>query len=207
MYMLLTNHKKPDYYTASNIKIKRFISKFFMIIDLIILLILTIFLFDQNAKYNDKEYLIKVLLSGESYSSFDLIKKEMRDVILLTIAFIIMLLPAAISRGKKIYYIHVANKYSKIFSKYKAPFVNATEVIPNNSNIDKMVKAVNGSIRKHYMRNCTIEKRDGILKVALAKKIVKDQCVFCGASIVGAVNEHYRCNYCNNLIMGVVRKK
>ena len=206
-YSVSQSGQKPSYYTASNLKIKRFISKFLMAIDLIILLILTIYLFDQNAKYNDKEYLIKVLLSGESYSSFDLIKKEMRDVILLAIAFIIMLLPAVISRGKKIYYIFVANKYSKIFSKYKAPFVNAAEVTPNNSSSEKMVKEVSGSIRKRYLRNCTIEKRDGVLKVALAKKIVKDQCVFCGASIVGAVNEHYRCNYCNNLIMGVVRKK
>ncbi len=206
-YSISQSEQKPSYYTASNLKIKRFISKFLMAIDVIILLILTIYLFDQNAKYNDKEYLIKVLLSGESYSSFDLIKKEMRDVILMAIAFIIMLLPAVISRGKKIYYIFVANKYSKIFSRYMTPFINAAEVTPNNSSADKMVKAVSGSIRKRYLKNCTIEKHDGVLKVALAKKIVKDQCVFCGASIVGAVDEHYRCNYCNNLIMGVVRKK
>ena len=78
---------------------------FLMVTELMVLLIFTIYLFDQNSKYNDKEYLIKVLLSGESYSSFDLIKKEMRDIILMAIAFIIMLLPAVISRGKKIYYI------------------------------------------------------------------------------------------------------
>jgi DNA-directed RNA polymerase subunit RPC12/RpoP len=42
--------------------------------------------------------------------------------------------------------------------------------------------------------------------VALAKQIVKDRCINCGAPIVGAVDEHYKCNYCRNMIMGVIKK-
>ena len=58
-----------------------------------------------------------------------------------------------------------------------------------------------------YLRNCCLEMHDEHLKVALAKKIVKDQCPSCGASIVGAADENYVCKYCGNKIMDVVVKK
>jgi len=69
------------------------------------------------------------------------------------------------------------------------------------------IKSVKGAICRHYILNCSFEKHGDVLKVALVKKIVKDECPSCGASIVGAVGENYKCRYCGNIIMDVIRKK
>lgn len=69
------------------------------------------------------------------------------------------------------------------------------------------MKSIRGALRRRYLINCTLEKHEGVLKVALAKQIVKDTCPFCAGAITGAVDENYRCRYCGNIIMGVICKK
>ncbi len=112
----------------------------------------------------------------------------------------------AFNRCKKIKYISVADDCSQYFAGCKTPFVNA-ENLPVAQNKKKGLQSVRGALRLRYLLNCTLEKHDGVLKVALAKKIVKDQCPSCGGAIVGAVDEHYKCRYCGNVILGVVDKK
>ena len=58
-----------------------------------------------------------------------------------------------------------------------------------------------------YLRGCSPEKHGGVLRISLAKQIVKDRCPGCGAPIVGAVTENYACRYCGRIITGVIRKK
>ena len=48
---------------------------------------------------------------------------------------------------------------------------------------------------------------DGQLVVALAKMVVKDRCLSCGAPLTGVTDENSRCSYCGNLIMGVLEKR
>lgn len=143
----------------------------------------------------------RVLTGSRFYS----IGKIMDNIIwgaVLGLAFV----PVAFNRCKKIKYISVADDCSQLFAGYKTPFVNA-ENLPVTQNKKRGLKAVRGALRQRYLQNCTLEKHDGVLKVALAKKIVKDQCPSCGGAIVGAVDEHYKCRYCGNVIMGVIHKK
>lgn len=160
------------------------------------------------ADYSNQEYLTEVLLSGKShYSSFALIKAEIMDNIIWGGVLALAFIPVVINRYKKIKYVS-ADDCSQYFSRCKTPFVNAQNlpVAQNNSNKEEGLKLVRGALRQRYLLNCTFEKHDGELKVALARKIVKDQCPSCGGAIVGAVDEYYRCRYCGNVIMGVVRK-
>lgn len=170
----------------------------------------TIICLGNIADYNNEEYLKKVLLSGESpYSSFKLIKAEIMDLIIGGAVIALAFVPVTVSRCKKIKYVFAADECSQYFSKCKTPFVSvgSLPVIKNNSNKKRGLKWVRGALRQRYLLNCTFEKHGGMLKVALARKIVKDQCPFCGGPIVGAVDEHYQCRYCDNVIMGVVQKK
>lgn len=202
------SRQKPSQYTAPNLGRKRISSIFLLSVQLVLIFMFTALMLDNIAKHNDMDYLRKVLLSGESYSSFDLIKKEMRDVILMAAAFIVALIPAVINKIRKLYYISKAKKYSRLFAIYKTPFVKVYDMPDGKNQLgqDKMMKAVRGALRRRYLINCTIEKHEGALMVALAKQIVKDRCINCGAPIVGAVDEHYKCNYCRNMIMGVIKK-
>ena len=70
----------------------------------------------------------------------------------------------------------------------------------------KGLRRVRNSIRMGYLEHCTLEMHEEKLKVALAKKIVKDTCPSCAAPITGAVDEDYVCKFCGNRIMGVIEK-
>jgi hypothetical protein len=107
----------------------------------------------------------------------------MRDVILMAAAFIVALIPAVINKIRKLYYISKVKKYSRLFAIYKTPFVKVYDMPDGKNQLgqDKMMKAVRGALRRRYLINC-------------------------GAPIVGAVDEHYKCNYCRNMIMGVIKK-
>lgn len=201
--------KKPGFYTSKNLTVRKVLFPIFLILGLSIVCILTMMCLDYISKYNDKDYLTEVLLSGKSYSSFELIKREIMDMIIWDIVFIIAFIPLIFSIIKKMICVYTADDCSCYFSRCKTPFVDI-EKLPirkNKSSNKRKVKSVNSALRHRYLINCTFEKHDGNLKLALAKKVVKDQCPSCGAPIVGAVDEHYKCKYCDNIIMGVVSKK
>lgn len=202
--------KKPEFYSVKGIIMKKCLFLLYLSLGLSAIIIGTIYCLDNAAHYNNKEYLTKVLLSGESpYSSFALIKADIMDSIIFGVVFILAFIPVVINRCKKIKYVFVADDCSHYFSHCETPFVDVENlpVLRIKSNRKRELKSVRGALRQHYLLNCTLEKHDDVLKVALAKKIVKDQCPSCGGAIVGAVDEHYQCRYCGNVIMGVVHKK
>ena len=201
--------KKPGFYTSKNLTARKVLFPIFLVLGLSVVCILTMMCLDYISKYNDKDYLTEVLLSGKSYSSFELIKREIMDMIIWDIVFIIAFIPLIFSIIKKMICVYTADDCSCYFSRYKTPFVDI-EKLPirkKKSSEKRKVKSVNSALRHRYLINCTFEKHDGNLKLALAKKVVKDQCPSCGAPIVGAVDEHYKCRYCDNIIMGVISKK
>ena len=102
-----------------------------------------------------------------------------------------------------------AGFYSNCFSRLQTPLTGVGYLPGYGIMTDgkHKLKKLRNAIRRGYLIHCTLEMHDGEPKIALAKRIVKDQCPYCGASIVGAVDENYVCQYCKNLIMGVVVKR
>ena len=199
--------KNPEFYSLKNIAMKKRLFFLYLCLGLFAIAIGAIICLGNIVDYNNQEYLRKVLLSGESpYSSYALIKAEIMDNIICGAVLALAFVPVAFNRCKKIKYISVADDCSQYFAGCKTPFVNA-EKLPVTQNRKRRLQSVRGALRLRYLLNCTLEKHDGVLKVALAKKIIKDQCPSCGGAIVGAVDEHYKCRYCGNVIMEVIHKK
>ena len=117
--------------------------------------------------------------------------------------------PVCINRFKNIKYLNVTYDCSRYFARCKKAIVPIEwlPVVKKENNKLLGLKSVRASMRRRYLKNCTFEVHDEQLKMALAKKIVKDKCPSCYGAITGAVNENYRCRYCNSLIMDVVVKK
>lgn len=202
--------QNPEFYSVKHIAVKKILFPFYLGLWLIPIIIGTIYCLDNLSHYYDQEYLKKVLLSGESpYSSFALIKADIMDSIIWGVVMVLAFVPVVVNRCKKIKYIYVADACSRYFARCKKPFVNAKILPVSDRRIadQRGLKWIRGTLRRRYLLNCTFEKHNGVLKMALAKKIVKDQCPSCGGAIVGAVDEHYQCRYCDNVIMGVVNKK
>jgi hypothetical protein len=201
--------KRPEFYSAKNLESKRILFILYLAIGLGVLFLAMVGLFQNISNYNDKEYLSELLLSGKSYASFDLLKKEIIEDIIWIVALMLSLLPVTYHRIKKIKYVHTADSCAKYFAKSKKPFVDAAGLpaVTDDKNKKNAMKAVREALRRRYLLNCTLEMHDGVLQVALAKKIVKDKCPSCNGPIVGAVDENYRCKYCNNVIMSVVQKQ
>ncbi len=200
--------KKPSFYSSKNIDTKKILFMLYLILGLLIMTISAIACMDNIAHYNDKDYLTEVLLSGKSYSSFKLIKHEIMDTIIWFSAIFLAFIPVVFNRFRKIKFLRTADDCSVYFSRCNTPFVSI-EKLPSakkTANKKSIIKSVRGAIRRRYLVNCTFEMHDETLKVVLAKKIVRDKCPSCGAAIVGAVDENYKCKYCDSVIMNVICK-
>lgn len=199
--------KNPTFYSVKRLTVKMGLFALCLGLGVSVIFIATIYCLDNVTKYNDKEYLTKFLLSGKShYSSFALIKAEILDEILFGATLILALLPVVLHRLKKIKYLRTADNCSQYFARCEKPFIDAASLPLLTANPVRNLKSVRGALRQRYLLNCTLEKHDEVLKIALARKIVKDKCPTCAGSITGAVDENYRCRYCDNVIMGVIRK-
>lgn len=196
---------RPQFYTRKNLTGTKALSVCWLYLGLLVVCIAAIVCLGNIADYNNQEHLTEVLFSGKSYSSYELIKADIMDAIILSLILVVALLPVVINRGKKLTYINTADCCSEFFAKCTTPFIRASK-LPAFRAKNRM-HAVRGALRKRYLVNCTLEKHNGVLCVALAKRIVKDQCPYCSAPITGAVDENYQCEYCGNTIMGVIRKK
>lgn len=202
--------KKPEYYSAKNIKAKKAVFLSLLCLGLSVITIIIFFCLSNLAHYNDQEYLKKVLLSPDNHLySYKLIKADILDSIVWGVILFLALAPLTYNRYKKTKYILAAETYAEYFSKCKVPFIKANDLpaAGRSSSEKRKIKSVRRALRRGYLLNCTLEMHNSELKIALAKKIVKDECPSCGASIVGAVDENYKCQYCGNLIMGVISKK
>ena len=200
--------ENPGFYTIRNLVMKKTLFLLYLVLGISIAFIAIIYCLDNLSNYHNKEYLTELLLSGKSpYSSFELIKSEIMDNILFGSVFALAFIPVIVHRGKKIRYLYAADNYSQYFAQCKTPFMDIGDLPVLAMNPVLNLKSVRGALRLRYLLNCTLEKHEDTLKVALARKIVKDKCPSCGGAIVGAVDEHYQCQYCGNIIMGVIRKK
>lgn len=200
------DRRNPEFYSSKNLKLKKALIICGLCLGLIIFFIALIACTEQISNYNDKKYLTDVLLSGKSYSSYKLIKSEILENIIWLIVLILAMFPLICAMGLRLKDIFTTETCSIFFSDCKTPFVELTG-LPVLKNKKHRIKSVKGAICRHYLLNCSFEKHDDVLKIALARKIVKDQCPSCGAPIVGAVDENYKCKYCGNIIMNVIRKK
>lgn len=200
--------KNPAFYATRNLAEKRMLFPFYLGLGLFVIIIAVIYCLDNFSHYHDQEYLKDLLLSGKSpYSSFARIKADIIDSIIGGVMLALALIPVVLYRIKKIRYINTADKCAQYFALYKKPFIDARNLPILTVKSIKNLKSVRGALRLRYLVNCTLEKHEDTLKVALARRIVKDQCPSCGGAIVGAVDEHYQCRYCGNVIMDVIRKK
>ena len=215
-----TNRKpdNPDYYKAPSLNVKRIayaigfgIALFFVFIFLIVFL-------NFVSNYNNDEYLRKTLLSGRSYSSFELIKASMMNVIIFSAFGLVAVGSALVFTFVRMLSIENAQRYAHRFAQIPTPFISISEwaqISRANSPLGQssgitpewVYKKIVKSIKEGYLRGCSPENHGGVLRIALAKQIVKDRCPGCGAPIVGAVTENYACRYCGRIITGVIRKQ
>ncbi|MBQ4363001.1 MAG: hypothetical protein II782_03245 [Oscillospiraceae bacterium] len=201
--------KKADYYTASGLMTRKVVFVILLILSLLLILILAAYSLDYISKYNDKEYLRSIILDPEQHmQSYELIHYHIIDTVITNVIIIAGLIPVVINRIGRITCVIMADLCSNVFAGYRIPYVKAS-ALPDQlaRTAKKRLGIVRQSIKKGYLRNCTFERHNGTLEVALAKKIVKDQCPSCGASITGVVYKDHICDYCGRKIMDVVVKK
>ena len=208
----------PSYYEAPRLNVKRIQYAVWFGVALFFVLIFLILFMNFVSNYNNEEYLRETLLSGRSYSSFELIRASMMNVIIFSASALVSVGSALVFTFVRMLSIETAQRYAKSFAKAAKPYITLyelTQISKANSPLglrssltpDILYHRIVKSIKEGYLRGCALEKRDGTLRIVLAKQIVKDRCPGCGAPIVGAVSENYSCRYCGRLIMGVIRKR
>ena len=170
------------------------------------------------SNYNNEEYLRETLLSGRSYSSFELIRASMMNVIIFSAFGLVSVGSALVFTFVRMLSIENAQRYARRFAQIPTPFISISELaqisranspLGQSSGItpEWVYKKIVKSIKEGYLRGCSPEKHGGMLRISLAKQIVKDRCPGCGAPIVGAVTENYSCRYCGRIITGVIHKQ
>jgi hypothetical protein len=198
----------PSYYEGRGLNGK----KLWLVIGLsaaaIFVAIFTMMLIDQLVHYNDPEYLKQELFADNHRSTYELIHKHMREMIILA-SFSIVAIGAAIPvLLSRLVLVEKARRFARFFSRVSTPYVAVSALSKTGSgDPDRELRGVVKAIREGCLRGCSPEKHGGPLRIGLAKQIVKDRCPSCAAPITGAVDEGYTCKYCGNLIMGVIRKQ
>lgn len=197
----------PEYYRSGGMTAKAVLYLLLVVLGTSVIAILTMFTISQIANYFDEEYQRKILLDPSKHlQSYELIKKDIMDVIVFAVTIIVVLLPVVVMRWKKTLALFAARGWSSYFSSVRTPFIpenRLPQVTAGKASLTRMRRA----IRNRYLKNCTLEVHGGELMVALAKKTVKDRCLSCGAPLVGVTDENSKCSYCGNLIMGVLEKR
>ena len=168
---------------------------------------MVMFTASQISHYFDKDYQRKILLDPSKHlPSYELIKKDIMDMIVFGTAIVAVLTPLVVMRWRKTLALFAAHHWSAYFATVRTPFIpenKLPQITAGRSKLSRMRRA----IRSRYLKNCTLEVHGGELMVALAKRTVKDQCLSCGAPLTGVADENSRCSYCGNLIMGVLEKR
>ncbi|MBQ8860328.1 MAG: hypothetical protein IJ015_03200 [Ruminococcus sp.] len=197
-------------YVKANLEVRKVIYILMMVLSVILMGINLLYTYSCITRYNDEDYLLEVLFTpGNHLNSFELIKADLMDSMIFGIFIVIGLIPVFVIAVNKLWRCFTASLCSSYLAKVKGPFVKISSLPQLNiclSDKSKM-KLVKAAICNGYLTNCTFEKHNDEVVVALSKKVVKDKCPSCGAPITGAVDENYQCRYCGNLIMNVVIKK
>ena len=210
-----TNRKpnNPAYYEGSPLQAKRIGYAVGFGIELFFFLIFLIVFLTMVNNYNNEPYFRDML--GRGITSYSLFQSELLNAIILfafALAAIVLTAPITVVR---MITIESAQRYARDFAQFPKPFLTLQDLdrIQKAKNPDSGVtpeaqyKHIVGAVKEGYLRGCSPEKHGGVLRMALAKQIVKDCCPGCGAPIVGAVTESYCCRYCGRWITGVIRKK
>ena len=203
----------PAYYEGSPLQPKRIGYAVGFGIELFFFLIFLIVFLTMVNNYNNEPYFRDMFSS--SMTSFSLFQSGLLNAIIFfafALAAIVLTVPITFSRMSNIEH---SQNLARDFAQWLKPFISLQEfdrmqrekysysTIPPEKRYKNIVEA----IKEGYLRGCTPEMHGGVLRIALAKQIVKDRCPGCGAPIVGAVTENYSCRYCGRVITGVIRKQ
>lgn len=205
--------KRPVFYTSKNLNARKAGVIILFALSAVIALVALMMTLSEIPHYFNEEYQREILFSPENHLySYELIKADILEGIVFGITLFLIFTPLAFRGIRQSISANAAAIYAKFFSESKTAFIDAENLpdmgsISSGSSGKKKLKGARNAIRSNYLVNCTLEVHDDRLMVALAKKIVKDQCPSCGAPIVGAANENYVCQYCGRVIMEVIEKK
>ncbi|MBE5885491.1 MAG: hypothetical protein E7284_03705 [Lachnospiraceae bacterium] len=168
---------------------------------------------DNASKINDEEYIreyqYESIESGQAPSTAENIQNDLMDLVIMGVMGSIVLTPVVIIGFTRTGSVMALESCGYFFEGCKQPFVDITEVpIVRKKMYPGMgIRTIRSAMRFGYLKNCTLDMNEGNLRVALARKIVKDACPHCNAPIVGAVDANYTCKYCGKTIMGVIERK
>lgn len=203
-----TNNKKinPDYYTSKKINILIPVFAFFLFIGIMIITGAGIVCCKHLIHLNDRAYYTKIMNESNKFLSYERMRKNAINEIIWLNELILMVTPLVIEMILRLRSIYVAVKSSKYLIKRKKPFISPGR-LPTVKGKNRGLRTVTMALRLGYLVNCCFEIHDDEMVLALSKKVVKDRCPHCGASIVGAVDDHYKCSYCGNMLMGVIKPR
>ncbi len=168
---------------------------------------------DNASKVNDedyiKEYQYEMIESGQAPPTAENIQNDLMDLVIMGVMAMVVLTPVVIIGFTRTGSVMALESCGYFFERCKQPFVDIREVpIVRRKMYPGMgIRTIRRAMRFGYLKNCTLDMHNGELRVALARKIVKDACPHCNAPITGAVDANYTCKYCGKTIMGVVEKK
>ena len=196
-----------DFYRSGAFNAKSVLMFVLVVLGTLVVSVMAIFTIMQISYYFDEQYQKELLLDPSRHlSSYELIKKEILDLIVFALTILVVLTPVVVIRWRKLLALFSARYWSIYFATVKTPFIREDQ-LPQYTVGRAGLARMRRAIRCGYLKNCTLEVHDGVLMVALAKKTVKDRCLSCGAPLVGVADENSRCSYCGNLIMGVLEKR
>ncbi len=193
---------KKSYYLKRSLPFSMTVFLILSVIFMSAAFIMIFIIIDFSVKYFNTEYLTELIMSGEGYSTIELNQSKILNNIVWFIFFELVFLPIAIICFRKIILISRSIYIAGNFSHSQKPYVYFSSL-----GLRKAPSLVRRSIQSGYLKNCAIEKHIKSMRISLAKKIVRDRCPYCAASIVGAANEDYICPYCKNRLINVIAKK
>ncbi|MCR4990412.1 MAG: hydrogenase maturation nickel metallochaperone HypA [Lachnospiraceae bacterium] len=201
--------KGYDYYTDKKLGVRKVLFPILMGLSLFVIAIMLLMGFEAIGNFGNEQYYHDLILNPDKHlQSRELITYDLIETVITCFFVAGGLVPVLINRIKRMNYVGTADVNAHYYSRCKTPFIKIGD-LPSYRPVGtkKNTSLIRQTLKKGYLRNCTIEKHKGILEVALAKKIVKDRCPFCDGAITGAVHKDYVCRYCGNVIMDAVVKK
>ena len=118
----------PDYYKASSLNAKRIAYAVGFGIALFFVFIFFIVFMTFVSNYNNEDYLREILLSGRSYSSFELIRASMMNVIIFSAFGLVAVGSALVFTFVRMLSIENAQRYARRFAQFPAPFISLPEL-------------------------------------------------------------------------------
>lgn len=206
------NHK-ISFYDKKRYPLKKLLYVFGPVMGIGVMVICLFMSLDNASKVNDMEYIreyqYELIESGQAPPTVENIQIDLKDLVIMGIMGILVLAPVVVIGFTRTNSVMTLETCGYFFERCEQPFVDIMQVpaVRRHMYPGMGIRAIRRAMRFGYLKNCTLDMNEGNLRVALARKIVKDACPHCNAPIVGAVDANYTCKYCGKTIMGVVEKK